>query len=58
MCCLISYIITENEKAQLQHNNIKTEKSLKDHLFIIYSLYGFSKKQIEVKKTVVACLIL
>ena len=30
--------------------NIKTEKSLKDHLFILDSLYGFSKKQIEVKK--------
>ena len=31
-------------------NNANTKKSLKDHLFIINSLCGFSKKQIEVKK--------
>jgi len=37
-------------EGSITYNNIKTEKSLKDHLFIIHSLYGFSKKQIDVKK--------
>ena len=37
-------------EGSITYNNIKTEKSLKDHLFIIHSLCGFSKKQIDVKK--------
>ena len=37
-------------EGSITYDNIKTEKSLKDHLFIIHSLYGFSKKQIDVKK--------
>ena len=37
-------------EGSITYDNIKTEKSLKDHLFIIHSLCGFSKKQIELKK--------
>lgn len=37
-------------EGSITYNNIKTEKSLKDHLLIINTLHDFSKKQIEVKK--------